>query len=92
MKRPEVAAAAITAFLATGCASYQPTPTSDLFMKKRISQVEKMAPFDLDCDPQELTYREQRNTSLGVEGCGRRVRYKLVGGVGWVADAGGASE
>lgn len=76
-----------------GCASYQPTPTSDTFTAfgnptaKAVRSVEKSAPFELDCDAQELTYKELAPQKIGVNGCSRRVVYVFVQGVGWVVNS-----
>jgi hypothetical protein len=73
-----------------GCYHNQPTPTSDDFpgsLGRVVDVLEKRAPHDLDCPPEQLTYKDLSGATVGVSGCDRRASYKWISGAGWVMDS-----
>lgn len=72
---------------ASANSSYQPTPTSDVFLKvedgayaaKWVADLAARAQFELDCPADQLTYKKLGTVlSIGVTGCGKKAVYKLV--------------
>ena len=65
-----------------GCAS-----TEELYKSGERPRLLKQASFDLNCPVSKLKDTPLSNYyNIGVEGCGKRAKYKYIDGAGWVAN------
>lgn len=72
-----------------GCGSMSgPEAYKQSYYKSEQAILFKQASFDLNCPVSKLKDQilSKYYLDIGITGCGKRVKYKYVRGVGWVAN------